>query len=586
MVVVWMGLHAETLAAVRKKCPVAFDDSPNLSAVNVVVVDATERLMYATSNDSPSPPQTMLDVYYAVESFVRTKVCSCAKGSFRVAVVLIDDGLGVPCEKGVAHVQRYSKSVSVPAASIGRCSGSQADITGIEHPLPWDQISEEAKTKSANAGWREIVSNRDIRQRMAAFVTRKLIESATLGLGVGSALIVSGVRATDAGPSQGNTVPLTVVQMARREGVTVRIVEEITDVIPSQGAGEADIKTPLIIRWLTGPRIWEWLAPPNVEPLIVVTSRDSDMVPICSCERLVAAVDQPKAARARVLWLRLRYERSERKYHTTAVDLTAIAREFVLEAVARNMSPVSSFLSYMFCVAICGCDFVRRIKAVKLPELARTALKIMPVGTMSTVGVASTGCEAMRLVEVNVEKARACILHAWQATFDARLSSLDKRQFRNSQSLSQIYNTIRESKDGTRFKITPAEIDTVEANCRAALWVAHYWGAAAMGARAVSIFSTDACYCRGVAHVVTPFGFEITKGSNKRTTVNHASDPEIRQLSLPIIMYPAMTGPWSRVTSLRENMQFPPATKRGRARDDACDSGCKRRVEQSPKLPA
>ena len=89
-------------------------------------------------------------------------------------------------------------------------SGTVADdVAGTEHKLPWDQLPDSAMEKGYNHAWSQIIADRGVRQRLAIFATRRLVETSTCGLPPGSVLVVSGVEAAQspAGP------PLHVVRI-------------------------------------------------------------------------------------------------------------------------------------------------------------------------------------------------------------------------------------------------------------------------------------------------------------------------------------------------------------------------------------
>ena len=194
-----MGLHTQTVSDLARVFPRAFVERGSWRA-EVVVVDATERFMYAQSGVGGSVPQTPYDMWREVESFVEERVRQCSAGLPQVVVVLVDDARRVPREKGVAHARRYAKGAPpVAAESMGRCAGLLADVSGREHALPWSAVSEAGRAKPSS-GWREIVGQRSIRQRLAEFATRQLTERSTLGMPAGSRLVVCGPRVGDAAP--------------------------------------------------------------------------------------------------------------------------------------------------------------------------------------------------------------------------------------------------------------------------------------------------------------------------------------------------------------------------------------------------
>ena len=93
--------------------------------------------------------------------------------------------------------------------------------------------------KGYNHAWSQIIADRGVRQRLAIFATRRLVETSTCGLPPGSVLVVSGVEAAQSPAG----LPLHVVRI----GEGTRQIESLSGILPRAGAGEADIKTPLLL---------------------------------------------------------------------------------------------------------------------------------------------------------------------------------------------------------------------------------------------------------------------------------------------------------------------------------------------------
>ena len=510
-----MGLHSDTLPAIESRYPAAFVHQGAVLNAHVVIVDATERFMYLTPADEL--PRDCLHVYHLVEQFITDKIRRVCIDAPRVVAVLIDDTTRVPLEKGVAHAARYGRAAAPKPLDMSGPQDGSGDLQGTEHALPWEQVERATMEKSNSAAWREIISTRAIRQRLAKFCKRKLIESATLGLPPGSRIFVSGP-----GPEP---TPACHVVTVGGEDTPRNTAPCPPTIFPPNGAGEADIQTPLFALWALAQPTRQSLQLPDNGAVVAVMSKDSDMIPILVAQQTIARATNPNI-RDHIHCFREKYERVTKRWTSLTINTSCIAS--VLARSGGTDSVLTPVLNLLYSIALCGCDFVKRPKAFSTTLALHTTEDptVMQVDEIDTDGTATIQ------IKCSASNARTHVQNIWSQ--HTRCPTAARPKF-----LSESLQIIKQSKGGGRYRINDKDKTTTEAACRAAIWVALYWIAPALGTDNVQYFSNAMCSQKQGASVSEhsqPYGFETTLRDGK-CKVKHATEKNTQSLSLPTALF-------------------------------------------------
>ena len=511
-----MGLSKETVDWLRRDYPHCFVDGAAAPA-DVVVIDVTERFMYPSAGvGGRHRPQNCLDMLHLVEEFIADKASGCNPGA--VVVALVDDGASVPLEKGVAHATRYGAQEG-PVPQMG--GGVEGDVVGTEYALPWEEARAAAVEKAPagrattmNHEWREITRNRSVRQRLARFVADRLVRTATLGRRSGGGFVVS---APHAGSRE---LGLEVKAVRLLEGGR-REVTHHRGVLPAAAAGEADVQTPLLLRWMDAHRGAMGL--PARALSVWVTSKDSDMLPICAA--LSAALGPDKM---RIAALRRAYNSTTRAYSACFVDTTALAEAFCDDARASGRDRGAYVSNLLFAIALSGCDFVKRPKACTPAALAAQVASTPVLSVTPCVTQDSGGLRCGAAYTASARASRDCLRRTWTSACGGVAGS-------DGLTLRDTLAHIRATPKMGKFRITKDEPNRVEASWRAAVWVAYYWTAAAAGTHNFATFQADCCARAGATAVSRPFGFSCATEDGGRATVSHAGQDDVVNLSLPAL---------------------------------------------------
>lgn len=482
---------------------------------DVVVVDATERFMYVTPADGL--PRDMLHVCHLVEDFVREKIRRVCTRPPKLVVVLMDDSGRVPLEKHVAHAVRYSKRPAdyKPLQMEGAADGSQ-DVTGTEFVFPWDDVAEDVMAKGAPAAWRELITLRATRQRMAKFVTARLRDSSTLGLPAGAKILISGPCDSPAEPQC--WLATVAATTDKRE-----VVQCPVEIMPSMGAGEADIKTPLLLRWVLEAKNRARLGLPAAGAVVAIVSKDTDMVPILMAQQAADIVARRASADDNVCCCREKYERVSKRWTRTTINVSCIARGVVGAKPAGQAT--AAVMTLLFRMALCGCDFVKRPKAFS------TQLALSQTGdSIFTAHASATAPTVTMRVTCSATAARQTVQRVWSG--NTRCTAAAECAL-----LSQSLQLLKQSRGGGRYRITDKDKSSAEAMWRAAVWVAHYWMAPALGPASLAVFARTMCCGPDPATSSGCFGFAVSTRHGK-PTVTHGSETDTKDLEIPTTEFP------------------------------------------------
>jgi hypothetical protein len=292
--------------------------------------------------------------------------------------------------------------------------------------------------------------------------------------------------------------------------------------VPPGGAGEADVQTPLVLHWAHRHRAALGLRDGDLT--VCVTSKDSDMLPICATH---AALDAE--ARFRTLLLRSTYERASRRFTQSYVDTRAFAEAVHAEARRQGRVPAEHLANVLFAVALAGCDFVRRPKGCTAGELlaqtgARPVLRLQaacaPVGSALMCGCAYVA---------DASAARGVLRHSWSVSTKARGGH-------DGLTLGDALVAMRGTAGLGNLRLTVPDCECAESMWRAALWVTFYWTAAALGPSTFARFHEGCCARAGHAEMSAPFGFAVTFGG-ARPSARHASEADVLELALPALCH-------------------------------------------------
>jgi hypothetical protein len=513
-----MGLSPDTVAWLKQTYPHVFVDGA-APAGDVVVVDATERFMYPTAGvGGAHRPQNCLDMLHLVEEFIGHKSAGCAPSA--LIVVLIDDGATVPAEKGVAHATRYGTAGEglTPAPAMGGCAAD--DVSGTEYALPWEVARASCRARATgdkaptlNHEWKEIMRDRSVRQRLARFVGARLARASTLGRAPGAVFLVSAPQ-----PHRPGLGP-EIQTVALRPG-GCRTLSHYRGVLPPRGAGEADVQTPILLRWIDGHR--SALGLPSGRLVVWVCSKDSDMIPVCAAltHALLDAFD--------IALLRGQYCRAQNRFLPAYVAVRDLVIGLRQAATRAKRDPDDYLPNFLFGIALGGCDFVKKVKACK-PAALQAQLAVTPVVTRAGCAFPrADGARGLRCAEVwqvQPAAARDCLRRVWTAACKGRAGS-------DGQTLRDTLQHMRGVQGLGSLRIAEADCQRAEAMWRASLWVCYYWSAAARGPAAFERFATECCGDRSAASVSAPFGFIGAGGS-----VVHATQDAVHNLTLPTLRF-------------------------------------------------